>query len=451
MTRCGVSAGVVMVATALLAACVSSPRAGDTTPRVVEFPRPDIPAGVVIPPDIRARHLAAWDALQSMEIQRAAAEFIALLARHPAFYPARAGVGFTQLARRQYREADGTFAAVLRDNDRYVPAWIGRGEALLAAGRQAEALDVLERVVALEPRRESARTRLELVRLRVTQGLIDDARRASAGGRLDVAERHLERAWSMAPSSAAILRELVAVELGAGHLDEAEAHARRAVVLEPKDGQWQAVLGDVLEARQSYREAAAAYLRAAALEPRPEWNARALDLREKAEAALLPATFARLTSAPKITRAELAAFVAIHLEAVVVGASRRVADVAVDARTHWAATWIVPVTRAGIMAIYSNHTFQPDAVVDRAELARVAAILIRLAAADRSAELAQWRTARPALRDLPSGHASYTAAALAIAAGALTADADGRFHPANAATGRELASVVRRVRALHSR
>ena len=37
------------------------------------------------------------------------------------------------------------------------------------------------------------------------------------------------------------------------------------------------------------------------------------------------------------------------------------------------------------------------------------------------------------------------------AAGAMTADADGRFNPTRAATGGELESVVRRVGALNSR
>jgi tetratricopeptide (TPR) repeat protein len=430
------------------AGCASTPRATDAAPRVAEFPRPEIPAGLTVEADVRARHAAAWDALQALDLRRAAAEFDAILLRSPGFYPARAGRGFTQLARRQYREADVTFAAVLGEHERYVPALFGRAEALVAAGRYGDALGVLERLVLVDPKRVSARTRLELVRLRVTQDSIDEARRSRNAGRLAEAEAHLERALSLAPASTAILRDLVSVEMLAGQLDEAEAHARRAVVLEPTDGQWHALVGDVLEARQSYREAAAAYSRAVALEPRPEWNARALDLREKAEAALLPASFARLTSATTVTRAETAAFIAIHLDAVVLAAPQRVSGIAVDIRTHWAASWIVPVTRAGIMTIDPNHTFRPNAPVTRAELARIASVLLRLAGSSRPAELVKWRAARPTFPDLPGRHASYADVAFATAAGAMQPDASGAFGPMRPATGPDLEGVVRRIGAL---
>ena len=429
-------------------ACASTPPAApraDGAPRFPDYPRPDIPASLTVTAAVREQHAAAWQRLQAGDTRRATQAFTAILKQHPGFYPAEAGLGFAYLAVRQYKNAEPRFTAAVTANRRYLPAWIGRSEALLGLGRDDDAIDSLEQVLAIEPGREATRTRLDLLRLRRAQALIDGARRARAAGRLEEAERQLEQALTSSPQSTAILHELVLVELAALHFDEAEAHARRAVQIEPRVGEWHATLGDVLEAQRKYREASASYARAETIEPRPEWRARTLDLREKAEAALLPAEFSRLPSAATITRGETAAFIGIHLEPVITSAPRRVTDVATDIRTHWASTWILPVTRAGVMSIYPNHTFQPGATVRRSDLASIVAALVRLAASGKRADLARWQAARPRMADVPASHVWYSSASLAVAAGAMAVDADGRFHLTRPATGRDLDTAVRRI------
>ena len=409
---------------------------------------PGVPTGLAVSAAISARHRDAWLALQAGNLRRAEQEFRALTRQNPAFYPAEAGLGFVLLAGRRYREAEPHFRTATTSDPRYLPGWVGRAESLVALGRDREAIDALERVLTLSPGREVAKTRLEFLRLRMTQGAMDRARRARSAGRLDVAERELEAALVDAPGSALILGELATVELAARRLDEAEAHARRAIQIEPAAAERHALLGDILEAGSKYRDAATAYTRAVALNPKPEWRERVTDLREKATNVLLPASFARLSSAATVTRAETAAFIGIHLETLLARAPARAVDVATDIRAHWAATWIVPVTRAGIMTIYPNHTFQPSATVRRSDLASIVASLVRLAGTSRRAELTRWQAAWPRFTDLAAGHLAYGSAALAVASGAMAVDADGRFEPTRAVTGRELDAAVRRIDAI---
>lgn len=415
------------------------------------YPVPDVPPGVPASDDVRSRHFAAWRQLQSGDTRGAARAFTQILKSAPAFYPAEAGLGFAQLSAGQYRSASAHFSAVIAANDRYLPAWIGQSDALLGLHKDADAMTAMARVLALDPKRDTVRSRLEMVRFRMTQALIESGRRDHAAHRLVTAEQSLEQALALSPQSTIILHELALVEVDAKKLDEAETHARRATEIDARDADGQATLGSVLEARGKYRDAAAAYARAAAIDPRPAWTARAADLREKAEMAALPAGFADLPQAPSISRAETAAFIGIRLAAVIDGAPRRVTDVATDIRTHWAAPWIVPVTRAGVMTIYANHTFQPAATLRRSDLASVAAALVRIVGADRRADLAQWQAARPRFPDLSATHVSYASAALAVAAGAMHAEADGRFAPAERATGADLDAVVRRISQLVTR
>ncbi|MEO8482915.1 MAG: tetratricopeptide repeat protein [Acidobacteriota bacterium] len=409
------------------------------------YPMPDIPPGVSVTPDVRTKHTEAWRRFQSGDIRGSSSTFTDILKRSPGFYPAETAMGFVQLAGRQYKNASARFATATAANDRYVPAWIGQADALLGLNRDADAIVAMEKVLALDPRREVVRTRLDLVRFRLTQSLLEGGRKARAAGRFDDALQQLQQALRLSPDSTMILHDLTLTEVAAKRLEEAETHARRTTDLEPREADGHALLGSVLEARGKYREAAAAYARAANLDPRPEWRSRSADLREKAERAALPATFAQLPTAPSVTRAEVAAFIGIRLDALIDAAPRRMTDIATDIRTHWAAPWILPVTRAGVMSIYPNHTFQPAATVRRGDLATMVAALLRLASAGRPAELARWQAARPRFTDLSAGHVSYPAVALAVGSGAMSADSSGRFDPNRLATGADLDTAVRRV------
>ena len=100
--------------------------------------------------------------------------------------------------------------------------------------------------------------------------------------------------------------------------------------------------------------------------------------------AAVPAEFREMPTAPTVTRAEVAALIGTRLGRLIEAAPKRVAAVATDVRTHWAAPWILPVTQAGVMEIQPNHTFQPAALVRRDNLAQIVGQLLALAAAEPS-------------------------------------------------------------------
>jgi tetratricopeptide (TPR) repeat protein len=452
--------GLALLAAMMMAGCAASRPAAvvamPSVPRFPAFPLPEIPASLTragdpVFEDLRMRHANAWAHLQSGDLRAASRVFGALVKDAPGFYPAQAGLGFVDLANEDYGDAEPRFAAVVGVDGSYLPAWVGRAEALLGLRRDADAIAAMERVLVLDPAREAVRTRLELVRFRLTQSLLGSGQQARAAGRTDEAVTYFERALVQSPQSTMILNELVRTEMTAGHLDQAERHARRAAQIEPREAAWQALIGDVLEARGQLGAAADAYARADMLDPGDEYRARGRELRERAELAALPESFRRLTSAETITRADVAAFIGIHLKDMVARAPVRATSVATDVRTNWAAPWILPVTRAGIMTVYPNHTFQPATVVRRGDLATVMAVLVQLAGAGRKSDLSQWQASRPRFADLPASNVFYPAAALVAAAGVMAPDAAARFSPTRPATGAELDAAVRRIGTLTGR
>ena len=441
-----------LIVPTLLSACVARPVvpvAG--APRFPDFPTPEVPATLTVSAALRDDHFDAWRRLQSGDLQSARAAFGEVLTQMPEFYPAQAGLGYVELAAGEPQAAADRFAAAATANPQYLPAWIGQAEAALSLELDAEAIVAMERILELDPAREALRPRLELVRFRHVQSLIDAGRHARAEGRLDDARQILSEALARSPASTVILHELALVASESGQAEAAEQYLRRAIALEPHDPQWEANLGQVLEAQERYADASAAYARAAALDPRTEWRTRSAELRRRAEMAALPPEFGSLADATAVTRAQAATLIGIRLDSLLRSAPPRALDVATDVRTHWAAPWILPVTRAGIIPVFPNHTFQPDAVLFRGDLAALSVALLHLAAVERPAELAAWQAARPRFEDLPAGHVRYPAGALAVAAGIMDVSAGGRFEPTAPATGADLEAAVRRIETLASR
>lgn len=449
------SAFAVVCATAVLVSCAPAAAppvtpSAPSSPRFPAFVEPVVPARLQVAPDVGARHVAAWRMLQSGDTRAAGREFSALLRVSPEFYPADAALGYVRLAERQPEAAVPSFKAAAAANGNYLPAWSGLADAHLALDQDEEAIAALERVVAIDPSREDSRSRLDLLKFRQVPRLISAGLRAREAGDHAEARRVLTRALGYSPTSGVILRELALAELDAGALVDAERHARRAVEVDADDPLAHATLAAVLESAGNLRGAAAAYGRAAALDPRSEWRARADALRERTEAAAVPVEFKLVPTAATVTRAQVAAYTGMRLETILARAPARVSDVATDVRSHWASRWVLPITRAGVMEILPNHTFQPSAVVRRSELAGIVARLLPLVPGLQT-DLTRWRAARPRFADLPATHVAYPAVAVAVASGAMKADTNRRFDPAGPASGPDLVAAIARLEQMGGR
>lgn len=438
------------VAIGFAGACVTAPvsTGTGTAPVIPAYAAPIVPPSLHATGSVLDRHAAAWQRLQAGDLRGAARDYTECLRSEPAFYPAAAGLGLVALAGRDFKAAVARFRSALSADDRYVPAWRGLVDAELGAGNVDDAMTALERLLALDPSREEDHSRLELLRLKQMQALMDAAGRARAAGQFDEAERVLERALAVSPRSPIVLRELSQVEVKVGQLDTAEVHARQAIEADRSDAAAYGALAAVLEARGRLREAAEALTQAAGLDP--AWRDRARAAGARADDAAMPAEMRDLDRQPSVTRSELAALIGTRLPALVARAPRAMTAVVTDVRGHWAATWIVAVTQAGVMDVFPNHTFQPSAPVRRSDLAQAASALITLALTGKPDQLSRWQSARPVFADLGTSNLLYPPAALSVSAGIMTAG-DGRFEPARGITGAEAVEAIARLERLAGR
>jgi tetratricopeptide (TPR) repeat protein len=429
----------------LAAACAT--RTVPVLPAVLAYPEFMYP---VVPPPLAATEGSpaidnGWRYLQNDDLANAEREFTAAAMRVPELYPAQAGAAYVALARRDYARAAAGFEAVLGRDPVYVPALVGRGQALLALKRDAEALEVFEAALAADASLVDVRRRVDVLRFRLLQDVIEAARAAAAAGRMDEARAAYERALQASPDSPFLHRELGLVERRQGNQEAALMRFRRAAELDSADAVSFTQIGEILEERQDFEGAAASYRRATDIEPNAQLSARIAAMNERARDARLPEQFRAIAAAPRVTRGQLAALIGVRLEDLL-RAATATEVVITDGRGHWAAAWIAQVTRTGVMQPFANHTFQPEVAITRADLAAAVSRVVALLAATR-ADVRPALTSRPQIEDMPPGHLSYPAASVAVASGIMSLT-DGRFDPAGAVTGAEAIDVVTRLRTL---
>ena len=293
-------------------------------------------------------------------------------------------------------------------------------------------------------RRRAYDAERQVVRLRVAKAELVLAERAKADGKFPEAAVHIERAMEATPQNGAVLRAAALLELAMGREDIAEQRARQAVAIDPQDPNGYVVLGDALEKQGRLLDAVAAYDRALALEPRPAWRERRNALNASAEAVSLPPQYRAITQSAQVTRADVAAILGVRLAGALSHAPDRSATVVTDVRGHWAARWILPIVRAGWVEALPNHTFQPNGVLRRADLAAVVAAALIDVASQRPRDISRWRAARPVFADVTREHAAYSVAAMAVSSGVMLAEGD-RFSPGRIVTGAELAATISRL------
>jgi tetratricopeptide (TPR) repeat protein len=442
---------VPLVLLVVIGAC--APRVPPAPPATIapKFPgfiMPTVPADLGTPA-ARERHDIAWRWLQAGDLRTAERNFQSALKQSAAFYPAEAGLGYVALARDSYKESLLHFDRAVVANPRYAPALAGRAEVLLALNQPDEALQSLEAALQADPALTGLRSRIEVLRFRTQQQNITAARAHAEAGRADQARAAYKAAIAASPGSPFLHRELAEVERRAGNPEAALEQARIAADLDADEPRTFVMIGELHEAEGDYERAVEAYTTALLLQPDDEVAERLDSLRARAAFEAMPPEYRAIETSPAITQGELAALLAVRLEPLL--QPSRPAVVVTDTRAHWAAGHILTVTRAGVIEAYPNHTFQPNAVVRRADLAQAVSRVLQVIAARDPQLGASWRNTSRTFPDVGPRHQFFSAASVAVEAGVMTTMSDGTFQVTRPVSGAEAAAAVNKLQELGGR
>ena len=112
-----------------------------------------------------------WRYLQADNLRNAEREFQAALKLQPSFHPAETGLGYLELARARCQGRRAAIRSRAWSATRaYVPALVGRGQALLELGRDGDALASFEAALKADPSLTDLQGRIEVLRFRARAG-----------------------------------------------------------------------------------------------------------------------------------------------------------------------------------------------------------------------------------------------------------------------------------------
>jgi Flp pilus assembly protein TadD len=422
---------VKRLACVLLLALGACARPAPTVPQPAAeaFPEPRPAAGEATPKEARDLE-RAWQALQSGRTADAEKAY-RRLARKPGMLAARTGLGHVHLQAGRLDEAARVFAEVLEQRPDDVPALAGAAATAVRRGDLGGAIALLQKATQLSPSDAGLRRRLSGARVQLTERQVADARAALERGDLEAAIAIYRAVLQDAPEVAGLRLELAELLVRAGDTPaalevlEADPTGDRQVLLR---------LGELLMGLQEHARALEAYRRLLERDPRDEEALRAARAaREQIELSQMPPEYRRIPTAETITRADLAALLAVKVTAlsrVPAGSAR----VAVDISGSWAREHILRVLTHGIMTVYPNHTFQPGATVRRGELALAAQRVLDL--------LRHPPGAAPVFTDMSRSNLHHYAASRVVAAGLMDTTPEGAFQAWRPVTGREASEVV---------
>lgn len=418
----------ILAAAALVTSC--APKPGPPIPEGEDFVYP-IPAADQVSAGGRRDLEKAWRRVLAGDA-RSVGDYQKILSRQPDLVAAQTGLAYAHLRNDQTESAATAFNTVLESHPEYLSALVGAGSTAFRRGDVDGALVLYRRALDVAPDDPVVRKRSAGLKLQVTERHMAAAQGALDSGDEEAAALAYQAALDIAPEVAGVRLALADLFLGWGEGSSAVATLRADPF---QDRQVQSRLGEILLGQGEYSEAQDVYR---ALLARNPGDTAARQGERRAREALAfqsqPDQYRQIGGASRARRADLAGLLIVNVTALGRLEETR-ARVAVDVSGSWAREHIARVIGLGIMDVYPNHTFQPQATVRRGDLARaVSRVLGRL----------NWRPrARGAAPiDMRPSHLDYAAVVTVVGARLMKLRPDGTFEPLRPVSGREAVEVV---------
>ena len=382
----------------------------------------------------RATFEQGWQALLTGELETSARLLEGLGRQHRDNPSLDAAIGYLELRMGNRQTAENRFVVALEKEPNMSAAQVGWFLTALAADDEEAAFERLRLLSRAHPDNSLIREYMPTLQLKVAETKLREARSLRDEKNYREAAGVYRQALKIAPEASGLALEVAKVELAAGEPQLAAEHAAQAIELEPRNVEAYRLRGDALRAMGDLELALEAYRKAMLSSPEDSSLAALYQQTKRAfERESLPSQYFSIAESAKLSREQLAALLFVKLRPAFGDAPSRASVIATDIGDSWARQFIREVVAVGILEIYPNHTFQPRALVRRADLA---AALSGAMSALAPGELPE-ETARVSIADVQPGNLNYRPVAVAVSLGLLSLDSAARFNPQRFVVGSE--------------
>ncbi|MCI0411415.1 tetratricopeptide repeat protein [bacterium] len=438
-TRIPDSLFLLLFALILLSACATTP--APVVPPNAGLADPIRGTELAPNPDYRAGYAEYLRGNQ----EKARAKLFRVVQKSSDYYPAYLALGYSYLAENNIEYAESYIRKAIEINPDYAQAHFLLANVLEGQQKYTFALEELSEVARIDPDYPALGQAQNILKLKATEQYLNKGREL-AESNPEEALRYLKAAHNMAPEVPQIPVEIATILLKENNCREAADYLRIAIEKSPEDLAVKNQLADCLFQLQDYQQARILYEEIALQKPGDTAIQQRLDdVKKRIFIENLPVEYQSIPNSPEITRAQLAAYLAVNLETLQKYRSEN-QQIVVDIIQHWAQNYIQKVVSLGIMDVYPNRTFQPSQLVTKVELAKAASRILEIVELSGQKQF----PVNPDLviPDIPPGHLYYRLVARPLSSEVISLDADGRFHASRRVSGAEAMSVVNKLKAL---
>jgi tetratricopeptide (TPR) repeat protein len=310
----------------------------------------------------------AWQAMKQGNSARAIKLLTQLNVENPFYY---SGLGYAYYVENDLPRAEDYFRAAITQHPDMILGHLGMGQIYQETGREDQAFTEYREVLKSEPEHPWAKPRYEEIKSRKTREALDDGKTLAAGGSNEAARTSYLKALYYSPDSTEAHVALAELYLKEDSYDDALVHLKAATANEPDNLEILSIYADTLF--QSNDNARSLEMYEKLLENDPdnqEAQERIATLKNRLGIFELPSQYGAIPAADSITREQVAALISVEFKDALPDPTRK-PPIIIDISTSWASRHILKTATLGILEVYPNHTFQPQKVVTRAQLAEI--------------------------------------------------------------------------------
>jgi tetratricopeptide (TPR) repeat protein len=284
-------------------------------------------------------------------------------------------MGYIRVLNQDPAGAEESFRLALEAAPGLVPARLGLARIFLDAGRDEEAFAEFRAALEADPGNARVQTDLEILRDRKLAEYRDSAQAYAAEGDQDHARDAYLKALQYDPGSVEIRLALAEIFRSQDRTDDALLHLKAAAELEPGNNRVLKAYAEALYQAQQPERSLEVFEKLREKDPGDrDVQARTETLKNKLGIFELPSQYGSISSAPVVSREDVAALIGVKFKDVLAAPSAR-PPIIVDIATSWASRFIIRTASLGILEVYANHSFEPKKIMTRAEMAET---LLRL-------------------------------------------------------------------------
>ncbi|MGB2905621.1 MAG: tetratricopeptide repeat protein [Candidatus Aminicenantaceae bacterium] len=394
----------------------------------------NLPAAEVSSLSLDERLIAedAWRNIKQGNADKAIKQITKLDQDNPFYYT---GLGYAYYVLNDITRAENYFKAASTAYPELALAHLGLGQIYQETGRDDMAFTEYREVLKHDPNHPWARARYETIQQRKTQEAMESGRSSFSDGDNEAAKTSFLRALYYTPQSNEAHRALAEIYTSEGQYESAIIHFKAAVTNEPESQELLAAYADTLYQSGDNSRSMEVYEQLIVMDPGNETAQQRIEvLKNRLGIFELPSQYHSIPSTESVTKEQMSALIGVKFKDVLEKPDLR-PPIIIDISTSWASRYILDVASLGLLDVYPNHTFQPQKIITRAEMAETLHRLIRRLEQQGYRFIQQIPPERIQIEDVSSDNFYYRPIVMMISYDLMTMQGGRRFNPDQPASG----------------